>query len=96
MSPVTKHRTGGEGGPWVEIERPKPPRVADHYAYWTDPPPELSERCRYWARQIEHGWRPNKYISRECYDCRAEWYGVYIWELLNVLDPAIHEKRKAL
>lgn len=90
MSPA---RTGGGGGVWVGIESPKPPKVTDRYRYWSDPPPEQSERCRYWLRQIERGWRPNKHIAREGYDTSAEWYGVYIWEYLNVIHPALRERR---
>lgn len=86
---MTAARTGSLGRPWVELEQPKPARVANRYAYWTDWPPELSERCRYWLRQIERGWLPNRRLRAECYDCSAEWYGVWIWEYLNVLEPAI-------
>ena len=82
-------KTGGGGGAWVEIERPKPPRVHDHYAYWGTSPPALSERCRYWVRQIDAGWRPNRAISGENYDGQAVWYGVYIWELQAVIWPAL-------
>lgn len=86
-------KTGSGGRPWVELDRPKPPRVADHYAFWGDPPPERSERCAYWLRQIERGWTPNKYLSREGYDSSSEWFGVYIWEYVNVLSPAIERVR---
>lgn len=82
-------KTGGDGGIWVGIESPKPPRVDDHYRYWGSPPPEPSERCRYWLRQIERGWRPNRRIATEGYDAAAHWYGVYLWEYLNVLCPAL-------
>lgn len=84
-------KTGGGGGAWVAIERPKPPRVDDHYRYWGDQPPALSERCRYWLRQIDLGWRPNRFLARECYDCASQWYGVYIWEFLHVIQPRLHE-----
>lgn len=82
-------KTGGMGGTWVEIERPKPAPVADHYAYWADPPPVRSERCAYWLRQIKRGWRPNRFVRREGYDSSAQWYGIYIWEYLNEIVPAI-------
>lgn len=82
-------KTGGGGGMWVELERPKPPRVADHYTYWGDEPPEVSARCQYWLRQIERGWRPNGEISSKCYDCSAEWFGVYIWEWTNLIWPKL-------
>lgn len=83
-------KTGGWGGPWVELERPKPPPVEDRYRYWLEAPPELSERCRYWLRQIERGWRPNRHISREGYDSSAQWYGVYIYEYTRVIYPALY------
>lgn len=89
-------RTGTEGRPWVELERPKPHPVADRYLYWSDPPPRLSEACLYWTRQIVRGWLPNRRIGSYGYDTSAGWYGVYIWEYLNVIYPMIDSKRKAL
>lgn len=81
------------GGTWVDLETPKPKPVEDHYAYWTDPPPEMSERCAYWLRQIDRGWLPNRFWRREGYDTSAgDLYGVYIWEWLNVLQPTISER----
>lgn len=65
----------------------KPPPVADHYQHWAQPPPEPSERCRWWLRQFARGWRPNKRIRRMGYDQAAEWYGVWIWEYLHVITP---------
>lgn len=88
-------KTGGWGGAWVALERPKPPRVDDRYLYWTDPPPEPSPRCSYWLRQIDRGWRPNRAIEGHCYDCSAEWYGVYIWEYLNAIGPRLDELRRS-
>lgn len=87
-------KTGGWGGPWVELERPKPPRVDDvefHWARWPPEggPPALSARCAYWVRQIEAGWRPPRRIGREGYYNSAEWYGVYIVEYLEVIDPLL-------
>ena len=66
-----------------------PPRVKDQYEYWhsDNPPPERSARCQYWLEQIAAGWRPNARISCLGYDDSAEFYGVYIWEYLNVLSP---------
>lgn len=82
-------KTGGQNTTWVDLERPKPPRVDDHYRYWSEPPPERSERCAYWLRQIDRGWRPNRFLRRECCDCSAEWYGVYVWEYLNEISPRL-------
>lgn len=87
-------RTGSEGGPWVQLDRPKPPCVADRYLYWSEPPPALSLRCLYWAHQIDRGWLPNRRISGYGYDTSAGWYGVYIWEYLHILHPLIESKRK--
>ena len=81
-------RTGGMNTPWVELPRPKPPRVDDIYRYWEEQPPEPSARCRYWLDQIEAGWRPNRrWRQMGCYGA-AEQFGVYIWEYNNVLWPA--------
>lgn len=68
----------------------KPKRVADHYLYWTDPPPEISPRCAWWAAEISAGrFRPNQRVRRMGYDPAAEFFGVYIWEYLNVLRPLL-------
>lgn len=88
-------KTGGEGEAWVDLEKPKPARVDDRYRFWSSAPLDLSERCRYWLRQIERGWRPNRRISIESYDSGAEWYGVYIWEFLHVILPALAAAREA-
>lgn len=85
-------KTGSHGRPWVTLE-PKPPKVEEVETYWGDPPPEPSERCLYWVRQVRRGWLPNKYISREGYHTSAEWYGVWIWEYLHILSPMINEFR---
>lgn len=84
-------KTGGCGGPWIALEIPKPPRVSDRYMYWIEPPPELSARCLYWLRQIERGWLPNSSIAAMGYDQTAQWFGVYLWEYLNVLCPRVSE-----
>ena len=62
-----------------------PTRVHDHRHYWTHPPPKMSPRCTWWVDRIADGWRPNKRIRKMGYDEAAEYYGVYIWEYLNVL-----------
>jgi hypothetical protein len=85
-------KTGSLARPWVTLEQPRPPRVPDVYAFWGDPPPTRSARCDYWLRQIEAGWLPNRRLRMECYDCSAAWFGVYLWEYLNVLVPAIAER----
>jgi hypothetical protein len=69
----------------------KPPAVDDHTKYWGQPPPEPSARLQHWMRRLDEGtWHPNKYIRREDYDGAAQRLGVYIWEYLHVLAPAIH------
>lgn len=64
-----------------------PPRVADRYRYWTDPPPARSDRCRAWEARIRHGWRMPKWVQGKGYDPMAGYFGVYVWEWLNVLSP---------
>lgn len=82
-------KTGGWGGEWIALDRPKPPPVPDRYAYWTDEPPEVSSRCSWWLRQIGRGWRPNTHLRRLGYDEMADWYGVYIWECLHLILPRL-------
>ena len=89
-------KTGGMGGPWIAYDSPKPPAVADHYAYWGSPPPVPSERCAWWMRQIERGWRPNKYLRSEGFDTAAETYGVYVFEYLFVIGLALAEARLSM
>lgn len=66
-----------------------PPRVSNHYDFWVYPPPEVSERCLWWQARIRGGWRRNRRIGMMGYDESAEWFGVYIWEYLNVLYPML-------
>ena len=73
----------------------KPPAVDDRYRYWLESPSEPSARCMYWVRRLREGsWRPNKYLLRECYDCRASKLGVYIWEANHVLAPLFNQLRE--
>lgn len=88
-------KTGSENRPWITLESPKPPPVAEVEDYWGSPPPGLSARCWYWMRQIERGWLPNRRISGEGYHSSAIWYGVWIWEWLNIIYPLIGAKREA-
>jgi hypothetical protein len=83
-------KTGGEGSPWITLEQPKPAAVADVYAYWGELPPEPSPRCRYWLRQIERGWRPNRHLRSMGRHESAHWYGVYLAEWSEVIYPALN------
>lgn len=65
----------------------KPPRVKDEQTFWIDPPPERSARCAWWVEQFAAGWKPNRRIRGEGYHGSACFYGVYIWEYLNVIYP---------
>ena len=67
----------------------RPPKIKDVMAYWADPPPERSARCQWWLEQFAEGWRPNQRICRMGYHTSAEFYGVHLWEYLNVLSPAL-------
>lgn len=67
----------------------KPPPVDDHYRYWNDPPPEMSERCAWYVNETTEGrFAPNRCLRTMGYDEGAEYLGVYIWEYWNVLLPA--------
>lgn len=67
------------------------PRVKDVTLHWGEQPPEPSVRLTEWVEKIKAGWRPNRRIHGLGYHESAEWYGVYIWEYLNVLMPLIRE-----
>jgi hypothetical protein len=74
----------------VDVKPPAPPRVTDRYQYWGGPPPEISPRCQWWVHRIEkEGWRPNKRVRAHGYDSSAQFYGIYIWEYLHVIDPLL-------
>lgn len=66
-----------------------PSKVDDHYKYWLDPPPERSERCQYWLNKIADGWYPNTRIGEMDYDSSSQYYGVYIWEYIHEIYPAL-------
>lgn len=63
--------------------------VIDVMAYWIDPPPVPTPRLLAWVRKIESGWRPNRRIRQMGYHTASEFYGLYIWEYLNVILPAL-------
>ncbi len=63
-------------------------------AYWTQPPPEPSPGCLKWVAKIRAGWRPNRRVRAMGYYEEAEFYGVYIWELMNVIDPLIYHSTR--
>jgi hypothetical protein len=85
-------KTGGQNSPWITLDRPKPAPVTGPYDYSGQEPPEQSERCRWWLAQIGRGWRPNRHIRRHCTDCAAEWYGVWMWEYVHRIRPALEGK----
>lgn len=68
---------------------PLPPRVTDRYLHWNRPPRQVSDRCHAWAARIAAGWKRNRRIGMMGYDAVSEWFGVYIWEWLNVLAPLL-------
>lgn len=70
----------------------KPPAVPDVTVYWTNPPPETSERCKYWLRRYRQGsWTPNRRIKRYGYHSAAQHLGIWIWEYWNVMEPLMSE-----
>lgn len=58
--------------------------------YWQHPPLEPSPRLLHWQGKIAAGWEPNRRISSMGYYEASEWFGVYIWEYLNVLRPLLY------
>lgn len=86
-------KTGGLGGDWVKLDSPKPAPVQDVYRYWIEQPPRLSDRCLYWIQQIYRGWHPSRRIRKEGSDGAAEWYGVWLWEYENVIQPMLRNSK---
>lgn len=66
----------------------------DRYQYWTEPPPSPSAGLKKWLAKIEAGWRPNRRIGGMGYDEASQFYGVYIWEYLNIIQPLLWAHRK--
>lgn len=75
------------------MKSPAPPRVVNIDVYWTNPPPEPSQRCIWWEHRIKDGWRRNKRIGKMGYHESAAYFGVYIWEWLNVLAPLLDKNK---
>jgi len=70
----------------------KPEKVPCIEKYWTETPPAPSDRLIYWLCQIAFdGWRPNRRISQMGYHEKAQFFGVYLWEYLNILAPVLME-----
>lgn len=63
----------------------------DVEAYWGNKPPEPSANCEKWVARIKDGWRPNRRIRAMGYYDSARFFGVYIWEYINVIWPLITE-----
>lgn len=82
-------RTGAQDTDWTAYASPKPPPVRDQNAFWSEPPPHQSKRCAWWLEQIVAGWRPNNRIRSYASGEAADWYGVFTWEYLNVISPAL-------
>lgn len=55
--------------------------------YWGEPPPEPSPRLSEWIQKFNDWWKPNRRIRQMGYHKSAEFYGVYIWEYINVIRP---------
>lgn len=63
--------------------------VNDVTEYWLEEPLKQSPECTRWLVKIMSGWKPNRRITQMGYHEKAEFFGVYIWELFNVIIPAI-------
>lgn len=67
-----------------------PPRVDDPERYWGEQPPVLSPRCVWWISKFAQGWRPGRAVRSLGYYSSAFWYGVYLWEYLNIIGRIEH------
>ena len=81
------------------MKPPNPPRPwgpgESWETYWSSPPPARSARCQWWVDRIQAGWRPNMRMASCGYYEGAELYGVWIWEMLNVLMPLLRAVEQA-
>lgn len=74
----------------------KPPHVgySAHFCY--SPPPQLSERCRYWLRRADEGnWRANRHFWKQGLIGRAHLLGVRGWEIDNLIVPFLANLKAA-
>lgn len=71
-----------------------PSKVGDVYKYWEDPPPEPSPRVLHWQKKIRDGWRPNARVRQMGYDEASTFFGVYVWEYFNVIQPLLYDWAK--
>lgn len=77
------HRMGVHAlSPYLDLPR----KVDDVTRYWTEPPPDTSPRCAAVRLRLITGWRLPPHLARQGYHGLAEAYGVYIWELFNVIE----------
>lgn len=59
-------------------------------------PPEISERCRWWVDRIQNrGWIGNKRTMAMGYEDATEYFGVYVWEWVHVIQPLLSERWEA-
>lgn len=75
------------------MKKPIPQRVDNQQEYWSRPPPQLSARCQYWVDKLSTGYVVNTRITGQGYYTACEYFGVYLWEYLNVLSPMIDRNR---
>lgn len=71
-------------------EPPAPQRVTSIETYWQESPPEMSARCRWWIQRISlRGWRRNARVATLGYYGSAQYFGVYVWEWIEILSPLL-------
>lgn len=66
------------------------PKVDDATEYWDEPPPMASPRCIFWKTKIRSGFRANYRIRKLDFEEASDFFGVYIWEYVNILNPLLH------
>lgn len=76
------------------MKAPAPPRVEDVTKFWREEPNPHSKRCDWWLNRIASGWQRNRRVGMMGYHEAAHYFGVYIWEYLHVLYPALREQEE--
>lgn len=66
--------------------------ILESYLYTSSPPPEPSPKLAYWVEKIKNGWKPNKRIRSMGYSTATQFFGVYVWEYINVIAPLIYKR----
>lgn len=71
------------------MKPPSPEAVKSVWEYIEAAPDTASPRALWWVERINNGWRPNRRVKSFGYEEASKFYGVYIWEYVNIIRTAL-------